>query len=121
MQQFFKIAALVLFLGFFLLPKAYTAAPILEEICCTSTDTDCCKTESEKHENPCHSNDKKEGNKDCHDCHSCASIGFFANLQKENFMKEDVVFLQTSEKISFYLTPEFSDFDSTIWQPPKIF
>lgn len=120
MQQFFKIATLVLFLGFFLLPKTYTAAPILEEICCTSSDTDCCKTETEKHEKPCHSDDKKDGSKDCHDCHSCASIGFFANLQKESFVKEDVVVLQSSEKISFYLTPEFSDFDSKIWQPPKL-
>lgn len=112
--------SLFLFLGFFLLPKTYSAAPILEEICCTTSETDCCKTESEKHDNQCHSDDKKDGSKDCHDCHSCASIGFFANLQKESFVKEVVVMQQSSEKISFYLTPEFSDFDSKIWQPPKI-
>ena len=120
MQHFFKIASIVLFLGFFLMPKTYSAAPILEETCCTSTETDCCKTESDKKEKPCHSDNKKEGSKDCHDCHSCASIGFFANLQKENSVKEEVVIAKSSQKISFYLAPEFSDFDSKIWQPPKI-
>lgn len=120
MQQFFKIACLVLFLGFFLLPKGYTAAPILEEICCTSSDTDCCRTESQRHENPCHSENEKNGNKNCNDCNSCASIGFFANLQKQNFVKEDIILVKSSQKISFYFTPEFSDFDAKIWQPPKI-
>jgi len=120
MQHFFKIASIVLFLGFFLMPKTYSAAPILEETCCTSTETDCCKTESDKKEKPCHSDNKKEGSKDCHDCHSCASIGFFANLQKENSVKEEVVIAKSSQKISFYLSPEFSDFDTKIWQPPKI-
>lgn len=120
MRQIFKIATLLVFLGFFLLPKTYDAAPILDDVCCTSQSTDCCAKNSDKEETPCHSKDKKEGSKDCHECHECVSVGFFANLQPRNIVEEDVAILQSSQKTSYYLTPEFSNFDSKIWQPPKI-
>ena len=119
MQKFFKISALILLLGLFLIPKSISAAPILEDTCCSSSSKHC-DGESNKNEKPCHSEDKKEKSKDCHDCHSCASIGFFANIQHENNLEEDLMIFKSSQKISFYLTPEFSNYNSKIWQPPKI-
>ena len=120
MQKFFKISALILLLGLFLIPKSISAAPILEDTCCTSSDSNCCKKESTHKEKPCHSKDKKDGNKDCHDCHSCSSIGFFANILQENLVEKDFINFKSQQKTSFYLAPEFSNHTSKIWQPPKI-
>ncbi|MFC6266958.1 hypothetical protein [Frigoriflavimonas asaccharolytica] len=120
MHQFFKISTLILFLGIFLIPKNFNAAPILKNSCCSQMSLESCGGESGKKEDPCHSKDKKESSKDCQDCHSCASVGFFADLQKDNFLEENILIKNSSQKISFYITPEFSDFASKIWQPPKI-
>lgn len=102
------------------MPKNYNAAPILEDTCCNASSTQHCDGEYSKDEKPCHSDDKKKESKDCHDCHSCVSIGLFADLQKNSLKEESLEMLHFSKKISTYLTPEFLDFTSKIWQPPKI-
>lgn len=120
MQQFFKIATLLLFLGVFIIPKNFNAEPILKDSCCSQLSTEKCGGESDKKDHPSHSKDQKDNSKDCHDCHSCASIGFFANLQNSNFSEDVILTKKSSQKISFYNAPEFSNFASKIWQPPKV-
>ena len=112
MKQFFKIASLFLLLGFILLPKNYSSAPILNDICCSSTSSDSCEKNSKKKEDPCHSHDKKESNKDCQDCNSCASIGFFLTIETEPILDERSVNIGSSQNTCTYLSPEFSDFAS---------
>lgn len=109
-----------MFLGFFLLPKdSYAVSSISEDTCCivekAQNGRDSCTPDKD-----CHSDGTEKGGRDCHNCHTCAFTSFIASAAVENTEAHSQLYFKSPPLLSFYLTPEFLDFTSKIWQPPKI-
>jgi hypothetical protein len=123
MAKQLQIWVLVCCLGIFIVPKQYFLAQ--------SSISSCCSISLGKKEKHCNQEHQK---KDCHkegknknhctgNCNNCDVCHFSIAVFRMPAMHElpSILVENPNKKEQFdYITPEFSDIFSKIWQPPKI-
>lgn len=105
-------------LGIFILPKQIISAQNAEMACdISSMKDDCCKDKSTQNH---HQKDKNDGCGD--DCYSCVTCHTFAVFSYPNLkeISENMGKIPVKKEKFTYVTPDFSEVYSKIWQPPKI-
>lgn len=113
-----QVILMLFCLGIFILPKQLITFQKSEMTCnISSSKNDCCK--DTQHNNHNNSEKKENCGDDCYSCGTCHTFAVFSYpFLKDN--DQDLRKIPVTKEKFTYVTPDFSDVYSKIWQPPKI-